>query len=463
MKKRRVVVVGGGISGLTVAHALAGSGAPLDITLVEASARLGGNIVTLEQAGFMLDGGPDSWVNAKPQASELARRLKLADEMIPTEPAARRVYVAQGGRLLPMPDGLVLGVPTKLAPMIATPLFSWDAKLRMALEPLIPSRQAESDESIAEFFSRRLGEEVTDKLVGPMLGGIYAGDAWELSIRATFPQFVESEKTYGSLVRAMRAQKKHVANGETPPSAFTSLKGGMARLVEALAAEIEPVAKIVLGAPVVALARDDSNWVVALGNGSIVADDVVFAGPTHILGEATRAFDPKLSALLAELRYTSTATVFFALRREDVTHPLDGTGFIVPRSERRAVLAATWASSKWAHRAPPEHVLLRVFFGGAGRESIVDLGDRELVDLASRELQILMNLSPRPVFTHVFRFHRASPQPTLGHLDRLARIRAQLAGHAGLYAAGSGLAIGIPDCIRLANETAKEVLARPVK
>jgi protoporphyrinogen/coproporphyrinogen III oxidase len=462
MTKRRVVVVGGGISGLTAAHALAPT---CDVTLLEASPRLGGNIVTVDTAGFTLDGGPDSWVNTKPAAAELARSLGLAGEMIDTEAASRKVYVSQKGELLPMPDGLVLGIPTKFSPMITTPLFTWDGKLRMALEPFIPARQSDTDESIGDFFSRRLGEEVTDKLIAPMLGGIYAGDAWELSIQATFPQFIQSERTHGSLVKAMRAAKRPTVAGEKPKGAFTSLRGGMVVLVEALATELEPIAKLRLGKRVDAVGRsgDDGAWTVTLEGGErVLADDVVFAGPATALGHAARDLDPGLVVALDGIRYTTTATVFFALRKDDVAHPLDGVGYIVPRSERRSTMAATWVSSKWAHRAPEGHALIRSFFGGAGREHVVDLDDKELVALATRELEEMMRIRVRPVFTHVFRFRRASPQPTLGHLGRVRQVRDALTRWPGLHVTGSGFAIGIPDCIKLAQETARTVLARPL-
>jgi protoporphyrinogen/coproporphyrinogen III oxidase len=461
--KKRVVVVGGGISGLATAHALAPA---CDVTLLEARSRLGGNIVTVDSAGFTLDGGPDSWVNAKPAASELARSLGLEGDMIQTEEASRKVYVSQGGELLPMPDGLVLGIPTKFSPMVTTPLFTWDGKLRMALEPFIPARQADTDESIGDFFSRRLGDEVTDKLIGPMLGGIYAGDAWELSMQATFPQFIQSERTHGSLVRAMLAAKKAAASpDDKPKSAFTSLRGGMVTLVEALASKLEPVAKLRMRSTVDAIVRgegeDEGTWTVVLEDGErLTADDVVFAGPAHALGHAAKALDHDLTKALEAIRYTSTATVFFALREEDVGRPLDGVGYIVPRSERRATMAATWVSSKWQSRAPAGHVLIRTFFGGAGREHVVDVDDKDLVALATRELEEMMRIRVRPVFTHVFRFRRSSPQPTLGHLGRVRRVREALVRWPGLHVTGSGFAIGIPDCIKLAQETARTVLAR---
>jgi oxygen-dependent protoporphyrinogen oxidase len=211
----------------------------------------------------------------------------------------------------------------------------------------------------------------------------------------------------------------------------------------------------------VARGGDNGVWtVVTEGGEHIVAEDVIFAGPAHIGATALRGFAPDLAAALGEIRYTSTATVFFALRRDDVMHPLDATGFIVPRRERHDALAATWVSSKWANRAPEGHVLLRLFFGGAGREAVVDLEDRDLTALAARELEALMGLVPRPIFTRVFRFRRANPQPTVGHLARVAKIHEATSRWSGLHFTGSGFAIGIPDCVRMAEETARAVLAR---
>jgi protoporphyrinogen/coproporphyrinogen III oxidase len=460
MSARRVVVVGGGISGLAVAHALVD--APnIAVTLLEARSRLGGNIVTHEHAGFVLDGGPDSWVNAKPAAGALAKTLGLEREVIGTKAEGRKVYVALRGVLHPMPEGLVLGVPTKLAPMAKTPIFSWDAKLRAALEPLIPARTEDTDVSIGDFFARRLGEEVTDRLIAPMLGGIYAGDAFELSMRATFPQFMEAERKYGSLIRAMLAQKKargdNGASGRTE-SAFSSLRGGLQQLPLALAQRIENRCKVRLHARVDRVAPEGSTWNVHTTSGEMFsAEHVVFAGPAYIAANALREVDRSLSDALARIRYVSTATVFLAFRDEDVPIPLDAVGFIVPRGERRELLASTWVSSKWSGRAPEGHALIRVFFGGAGREAVLEQSDADLAALAAREIEATMGFAPRPIFSHVFRFDRSSPQPLVGHIDRVARIRGLLAEWPGLHLIGSGFAIGIPDCVKLAQETAKAI------
>lgn len=475
---RRIVIVGGGITGLATAHALI-SGAhatkrTLAITLLERSARLGGNIVTERRDGFTLDGGPDSWVSSKPQATALARGVGLGDELVSTLEAFRRVYVAWDGVLHAVPEGLVLAVPTRILPVLQSRLFSWRAKVRMGLEPFVPRHKGlgdDDDESIASFVSRRLGREVCDRLAAPLLGGIFAGDAGDLSIRATFPQFVEMEEKHGSLIRAMRASPRGAAarDGKAPPSAFTSLRGGMGSVIDALAkalAEIDVrmnararrVARLPSGDPRGRYAIEMEG---ASDESAVYADDVVLAMPAHATASMLRDLDPSVADELAGIPYVSTATVFLAFRKSDVKHPLDATGFIVPRALGRPMLAATWVTSKWGARAPEGQVLMRVFFGGATGQGILAKDDAELATLAQSELGSMMGgLEAKPLFTRVFRFDRASAQPLVGHLGRMRRIRAGLERLPGVFVAGGGLdGIGIPDCVRQGGEVAIRILA----
>jgi oxygen-dependent protoporphyrinogen oxidase len=472
---RRVVVVGGGPSGLAAAHAVIEKarerGARVAVTLVEREPRLGGNVRTERVEGFTLDGGPDSWVASKPQATELAKKVGLAGDLMPTVEATRRVYVAYDGALHALPEGLVLGVPTRIMPVVKTPLFSWRGKMRMAIEPFVPRGEGEADESIGGFISRRLGQEVSDRLAAPLLGGIFAGDVSELSIRATFPQFLEMEKKHGSLVRAMRAQKRaaagHGGGGKpgTPPSAFLSVRAGLGAFIDAIeSAARAGGAEVIRGARVRAVTRapDGAGYAIALeGEGAepLRADAVVLACPAHASADLTASLDAKLSEELGAIRYASTATVFFAFRRADVAHPLDATGFIIPRTLGRAILASTWVSSKWESRAPEGHVLMRVFFGGAAGEHWVKKSDAELVATGRAELAALMGLDAEPLFTRVFRFDRASAQPLVGHVARLERIRARLSDLPGLHAIGGWGGTGIPDCVKQATAAADAILA----
>jgi oxygen-dependent protoporphyrinogen oxidase len=468
---RRVVVVGGGVTGLTTAYALLSGarrrGARIDVTLVEQGARLGGSIITEKRDGFTIDGGPDSWVAAKPFATALARELGLGDSLVPTIEATRRVYVAHGDALHLLPEGLVLAVPTRIAPVVATQLFSWRAKLRMGIEPFVRRKTSSDDESIADFVTRRLGREVSDRLAAPMLGGIFAGDASKLSIRATFPQMVEMERKYGSLVRGMRAQRRAAASngGGKAPSAFLSLQGGVGSLVDALVAATLD-ARVLTSTRVRSASQlpdgdERGRYAVNLEGGeALFADDVVLTAPTYGVASAVRGLDSTIADELDGIPYASTATVFLAFRREDVRHPLDAVGFIVPRALGRPLLASTWVSSKWEGRAPDGHVLIRAFFGGAWGESALARDDEALVALARSELTALMQLDATPLFSRVFRFDRASAQPIVGHLARVARVRERLAKYPGLRIAGAGFGgIGIPECVRQGNEVAAAILA----
>jgi oxygen-dependent protoporphyrinogen oxidase len=468
---KRIVVVGGGITGLSAAHAALGrareTGRTVAVTVLEGSARFGGNLVTERAGGFLLDGGPDSWVASKPQASALARDLGLADALVGTNEATRRYYIAWDGRLHLVPDGLVLGVPTRLAALARTRLFSWRGKLRMAIEPLVRARRGagqgdERDESIAEFARRRLGREASDRLVAPLLGGISAGEASDLSVVSSFPQLVAMERQYGSLVRGMRAARRAREServggrGGPEPSAFVSLAGGVGGLVDALAERLRASGAVLRANAVVrALARTGPTWSVEIEGGPpIVADAVLLAVPSHAAGRIAGPLDEGLARALARLHSASTATVFFGYRRADVAHPLDGSGFLVPRAMGRPILAGTWVSSKWRGRAPEGHVLLRAFIGGPAADEALRGRDAELEALARQELFSLMGLSAEPVFSRVFRFERGSAQMRVGHADTLRDVRDRLAACApGVRIAGGGYdGIGIPDCIRQGQE-----------
>ena len=465
--RRGVVILGGGVTGLAVAHALIKAGEPYDITLLERESQLGGNIRTVRQGGFVLDGGPDSWVATKPHATLLAKSLGLEPRFIPTIPENRRVYIGWNEHLHPLPEGMVLGVPTEILPMVKTPLFTWGAKFRMAFEPFVARRAwtEGEDESIGDFVTRRLGAQVTERLAGPLLGGIFAGDAHELSVVAAFPQFVEAEKKHGSLLRAMRALRAARRTGGGEGSAFLSLQGGLGELIEALGAKVSAGARVRTGTAARKVERASAGYRVVLESGeALEADDVVLALPIPVAAEVARTLDAPLGDALGAFTAASTATAFLAFPAPSIPRPLDAAGFLVPRSARRSILAATWVSSKWDHRAPEGSVLMRVFFGGATDEAILARDDAGLVALAREELKRWMGVEAAPLFTHVFRFHRASPQPRVGHLARVAAVKAKLARWPGLHVAGNGFeGSGIPDCVKFAEAVAAAIGARPVR
>ncbi len=458
---KRVVVVGGGITGLTVAHRLAERA---DVTLLEATASLGGNITTERSGGFLLDVGPDSWVAAKPKAAGLAKELGLESELIGTRPDTRKVYVAYRGKLHPLPEGLVLGVPTRIGPMVTTRLFSLLGKARMGLEPLVGARDwsdADADEAVYDFVARRLGDEAASRLAGPLLGGIFAGDPKLLSVRAAFPQLVEMEAKHRSLVRAMRVARRlsHGSTGGSAKSAFLSLRPGVGAMVDRLAARLGERART--NAPVQSIARGPAGgFVVRASGGELPCDELVVCVPPPRLAALASALDGGLATDVSGIPVTSSAVVFLGYAREQVSHSLDATGYIVPRSEGLRASASTWVSSKWEGRAPEGHVLLRAFFGGAGYEGDVDKSDDELEALAIGEMtQLMGRFSGAPVLRRVGRWKNTRAQPHVGHLARMKELKARLARVPGLHVAGGGYdGHAIPDCIAQADAVAAAIL-----
>lgn len=464
---KRIVIVGGGIAGLAAARAAVLRGREthreVTVTLLEGSGRFGGNLLTEKADGFLLDAGPDSWVVTKPHATALARTLGLGSSLIETKAENRRYYVAWGDQLHPVPEGLVLGVPTRLGPLATTKLFTWRGKARMALEPFIPPRRfhGDDDESIAEFATRRLGKEAADRLVAPLLGGISAGDANDISVRAAFPQLVTMERDHGSLVQGMRVARRARSGGGG--SAFTSLEGGTGQLVTVLVDRLRADGVTLHEKRRVdAVAREGSAWVVHVGEGErILADAVVVATPAHAAAAMLEGLDDALSSALRSIAFGSTATVFVGYRTADVRHPLDGVGFVVPRAAGRPILASTWVSSKWPGRAPEGHVLLRGFFGGAWGEDVLSHDDEGLSRIARTELRTLMGIDAEPVLTRVFRFGKASAQMRVGHLATMRALRERLEAAApGLLIAGGGYdGVGIPDSIRQGEEAGRALVS----
>lgn len=471
-RPRHVVVIGGGITGLATARALEQRvKGPLRVTLLEASDRLGGNILTVRHNGFTVDAGPDSWVSTKPEASKLAEDVGLGEDIISTQESSRKVYILSGGKLLALPEGFVLGIPTEMGPVFRSGLFTWDEIARMGLDYFIPRRTTNEDESVADFLSRRLGDPIVDRIAGPLLGGIFAGDARTISVRAAFPQFVAAEEKYGSLIKAMQAMKKARAKKVgSEGSAFLSLKGGMSDLVTATA-HLLKIADVRKSERVVGITRtaqpeatEDAaaaplpRWTVSTPKEALLADDVVLAIPPVAARKLLTELSPEFDGLYSGLHAHSTATVFLGYRARSVSHPLDATGFIVPALEKRPILASTWVTSKWEHRAPAGHVLLRVFFGGAHGESVLEADDYGLVAIARRQLSEIMDITALPVFSRVFRWNQASPQMNVGHLERLKAIKTKLAQFPGLYVAANGYqGTGIPDCIKQGNEVAEQL------
>lgn len=465
-----VAIIGGGIAGLATAFYLQEksrkSGQAIDYTLIESDARFGGKIVTKAVDGFVIEGGPDSFVTMKPHGSQLCRDLNLDDEVIPTNDHKRDIFVLKSGNLVRFPGGLRLTIPTEFVPFATSNLISPLGKLRMGLDVVIPPRQESSDESLASFIRRRLGTEALDKIAGPMMAGIYVADPEKLSIQSTFPQFVEMERQHGSLIKAMQQAKKKAppqpGNGR-PKAMFNSLKPGMTRLVEALVSRLD--GELCLGQRVTALKRLPTGFEIKLDNPHsepITAEAVVLAIPAYAAADLVMPFMPELSQLLRQVRYLSTATVSLGYRRADVNdqHDFHGFGFMIPKSEHRRILACTWSSTKFDERAADDDVLIRVFVGGDEHEHLVEtLSDEALLQVAQTELAEIMGLRAEPVVQQIFRWVKGNPQYDVGHLDRVAQMEALAEQVPGLYLTGSAFrGIGIPDCVKSALETVDQIM-----
>ncbi|MBN2196618.1 MAG: protoporphyrinogen oxidase [Polyangiaceae bacterium] len=487
----QVAVLGAGITGLAAAHRLAQSAPEFELTVLEGGPRPGGNITTERCDGYLLDGGPDSFVRTKPEAQRLIAELGMSADLI--SPRGRRVFVVWRGGLTPLPAGMSLAVPTRIGPMLATPLLSWEGKLRALGDLVLPSgygRPSGEEESIGSFISRRFGPEAATAVAAPLLGGIYAGDIDELSIEATFPQLASLEARHGSLIRGLlAAQRSAVVRSAGPspggamgaplapsgarlaevlrwlrraedhaPSPFLTLRSGLGSLVVALAARL-PDGALRTSAPATAIEPRDRGFLIRRRGGEpIPADAVIVTTPAHVAARLVP--DSRLAQELVGIPYVSTATVFFALDARSLRQPLDGVGFIVPRGEAR-IMAGTWVSSKWEGRAPPGGVLVRAFVGGARDGTILaEHDDDELTALAFSELERLMGPLGHPRFHRVYRYAESNPQPVVGHLGRRSRIAVLLRDLPGLFVTGGAHdGVGIPDCIRQGEAAAQAVLA----
>jgi oxygen-dependent protoporphyrinogen oxidase len=472
-RARRVVVVGGGISGLAAAHRLLEcrreTGAHLELLLLEAGPGLGGVIRTHRREGFLLEGGPDSFISEKPEAVRLARRIGLDSRLIETNAQHRRSFIVRGGRLHPVPEGFQLLAPSRLWPFVTTPIFSLKGKARMALDLFLPKRAGANggdDESLAQFVRRRLGREALERMAQPMVGGIYTADPEQLSLRATMPRFLEMEHTERSLIWAMwkqrRVQAEALKRGTSGArySLFLSFDGGMQVLVDQLTARL-PQACIRLNTKVEALSFDEAEgrWKLRVGPGETLnADAVCLALPSYAAASLLRETDAAVAADLEAIQYASTATVNLAYRRADIPHPLDGFGFVVPVIEERTLLACSFSSMKFAGRAPEGYALLRGFVGGALQPLNFALDEDRMIEAVRADLRELLGIARPPLFTHIEKWPRSMAQYHLGHLERINNIRKRLDQLPNLQLAGNAYSgAGIPDCIRSGEEAADSI------
>jgi protoporphyrinogen/coproporphyrinogen III oxidase len=460
----RIAIIGGGISGLSAAFAIEEhrrkTGADVEYVLYESSSRFGGVLRTEHIDGCMVEAGPDSYVTEKPWATDLAHAVGLRDQLIGSNDKDRKTYILVRGHLVPMPDGLMFMVPTKIFPTGLSQLFSWKTKLRMTQELFHLARPVDHDESVAAFVERHYGAEMVDRLADPLLSGVYGGEAANLSVRAVLPRFAEMERTHGSLGRGMMAARKKMAaiSNKAAPPIFTSLKGGMQELAEAVVARLTPTA-LLTNTLVLAVQRGADSWVVSAGLQSDSFDGVVIALPASAAAQILAIVSPELSAELAAVRYSSSITIGLGYGHDVRKSLPPGFGFLVPRSEGKCLLAATFVHNKFPHRAPEDRALLRCFFGGANAENVWAFSDDQIIAVVRNELQQILGVRAEPMFARVYRWKAAMAQYTVGHLDRLDRIEKLRQQLHGLALAGNGYrGIGVPDCIRSGADAAAELI-----
>jgi len=478
-EQRRVAVIGGGMAGLAAAYELErarAGGRSIDWLLFEKDRRLGGKVHTERVDDFVVEGGPDSFIVEKPWPIQLARELGIGDRVLDSNEDIRKSFIYSGGRLHELPEGLILMVPTRLVPFAASPLISWPGKARMGLDLVLPRGAAArggGDESLGDFVRRRLGPEALDKIAEPIVAGIHAGNPEVMSVRSTFPMFLEMENKYRSLTVGMVQRRRARARAAVAPagagsaarrrSYFLSFVTGLADLSDAVVAAL-PAQRLRLGVTVERVDRlgagRGGDYRLTLSDGSSeLVDAVVLAAPAFASGELLAGIAPQAAAGLSSIPYVSSATVSLAFRRADVGHPLRGFGYVTPRTEGRGVMATTWSSAKFSGRAPEGYVLVRSFVGRAGFEQYAVLDDGELVALVLDELAVVLGIHATPVLSRIFRWPLGMPQYRVGHADLVRRIEEDVARVPGVEIAGGAYhGIGIGDCIREGRAAARRAV-----
>jgi oxygen-dependent protoporphyrinogen oxidase len=446
------IIIGGGISGLASAYYLSKKG--ISSTLIEAQSRVGGLIRTDVVAGCQIEAGPDSYVASKPAATELAQEIaELKNEIIGTNDEARRIYLVNDGKLVAMPSGMVLMAPSDMRAFLSSPLFSEETKCRMLQERFFKPRERSNDISVAELVNEHFDSNILNAITEPLLTGVYGGDAGKLSAQSVLPGFMEYERSYGSLVRAVRAQRKQ----KQETSLFLSFKRGMQQLTDAVQRASSGAVTSVTGeATQIEKTRD--GWRVHVGRSKQEAKFLIVAVPAHRAACLFAESHPDLSGELGAIPYSSAITVVLGYAEKDVPHPLDGFGFLVPQTERRGVAACTWINTKFPQRVAPGLVVLRAFIVDRDAEALMAEPEHEIFRVVRNEILRLMGSDAEPAFSLLHRWSRSMPQYVVGHAARYKRIATAIAQEPGLHLVGNAYeGVGIPDCVRLAKRAAAAI------
>lgn len=471
---QRIAVIGGGLSGLAAAHRLLElaetKNQPIELTLFEAGPRLGGLVETRRIGDYLVECGADSFITNKPAAVELCRRLGLEEQLIPTDDRYRGALILHHGKAVPVPEGFALLSPSQLWPVLTSPLLSLRGKLRLACEYFIPPRTNGQDESLAEFVTRRFGKETLDRIVQPLVGGIYTSDPQKLSLAATMPRFLEMERRHGSLIRASRQRTTSEESERQATGAryalFLTLRDGLSTMIDRLRERIASRAHLRLNTPVTQIEprTEQRGYRVEYGPESQAEsqafDAVIVALPAFRAADLIESWDAALAGSLRQIEYASSAIVVTGHRLTDIPHPLDSFGLVIPAIERRRILAVSFASRKFPSRAPEGRVLLRTFVGGAMQPEELLGADEQMVDLVRDELREILGLSAHEEFALVNRYDRAMPQYHVGHLELVEQIEQTASRHPGLQLAGNAYrGVGIPDAIQSGESAAERVFA----
>lgn len=445
-----VAIVGGGISGLSTAYYLAKAG--ISSTVIEARPRLGGVIQTEQICNCIVEAGPDSFISVKPWAMDLIRELGLESEVIGSNDHERVTYIRRHGRLVPLPQGVQMLVPTKILPMVTTTLLGWPTKIRMGLEYFRRKNSApKGDRSVADFVEDHYGREAVDYLAEPLLAGIYGGDPAELSVTSVLPRFVELEKWYGSLTRGVLAERPKTQGPRAP--LFRTLRGGLESLVHAVWRATEG-ASVVHGA-VNAMEHVRDGFRLQIAGDWLSADQVVLACEAHQAARLMPTIDARASELLASIGYSSSITIALGFERRAVLEQMRGFGFLVPKRERKTLLACTWVGNKFPHRVPETMAVLRCFTGGDGKAGGTD---DAIVSAIREEVREIAGVRAEPLFSRVFRWPRSMAQYTVGHAERVRELESRIASVPGLHIAGNAYyGIGVPDCVRMGKQAAERI------
>ncbi|MDX2269294.1 MAG: protoporphyrinogen oxidase [Bryobacter sp.] len=451
----RPLIIGGGISGLAAAYYLAKRGRAS--VLFEAG-RVGGVIQTKRLADCVLEEGPDSFLSAKPEAQELIGELGLGEDVIGSNDAQRATWIWRDGKMIPLPDGLMMMVPTKVLPLATSPLLSWGTKVRMGLEWFQAPRRNAPDRSVGEFIEAHYGKEAVEYLAEPLLSGVYGGDPYRLSVESVLPRFAEMERNYGSLTKGTLAGIAKAPKAKAGATLFRTLKGGLGSMIEALQKAIAGHCEVI--PEQVRNLRHQQNagrefYTVETAAGQWQSREVVLATPAWAAGQLLGGMDAMLSDVLAGIGYSSSLTVGLVYERTSLGRQFPAFGFLVPGKERQRLVACTFVDQKFNHRVPADKLLLRCFLGGAGQEEVVDWTDEAVIAAVCEDLRRMLGIEQAPVATSVSRWPRSMAQYEVGHANKLEIIEERLKAWPGLRLIGNGYrGIGIPDCIRLGKEAA---------